>query len=73
MGIMSMMRDNIEFHDASIQELSFDEMDEVNGGIWPALAIVAVGGVAIVGVVLGAQFIAGVIDGASGHASQTKQ
>jgi lactobin A/cerein 7B family class IIb bacteriocin len=51
---------------SNIQEISFDEIDEVNGGLGP-LAIVAIAAV----VVVGAAFVAGVVDGASGNEKQT--
>ncbi len=48
-----------------IQELSFDEVEQVDGAIAP-LVIIAV----LVVVVLGAAFIGGAIDGASGQPHQ---
>jgi lactobin A/cerein 7B family class IIb bacteriocin len=62
---MSYMQNEIAT--AGIQELSMTEIDEVNGGIWPALVIVAVAAVAVVGVAA----VAGFIDGASGAQKQT--
>jgi hypothetical protein len=50
-----------------IQELSLSEIDEVNGAIGP-LVILAVAAV----VVVGAAFVAGVVDGASGAKKQTQ-
>lgn len=48
-----------------IQELSFDEVEQVDGAVAP-LVIIAV----LVVVVLGAAFIAGAVDGASGQPHQ---
>jgi lactobin A/cerein 7B family class IIb bacteriocin len=63
---MSYMQNDIAA--GEIQEMSMTEIDEVNGGIWPVLVIIAVAAVVVVGVAL----VAGVIDGASGAPSQTK-
>ena len=63
---MSYMQNDIAF--GEIQEMSMTEIDEVNGGIWPVLVIIAVAAVVVVGVAL----VAGVIDGASGSPSQTR-
>jgi len=63
---MSYMQNDIAI--SGIQEMSMTEIDEVNGGIWPVLVILAVAAVVVVGVAL----VAGVIDGASGADSQTR-
>lgn len=58
--------DHTAFADVGgIQELSFDEVEQVDGAIAP-LVIIAVAAV----VILGAAFIAGVIDGGSGQPHQ---
>lgn len=62
---MSYMQNDIST--SGIQEMSMTEIDEVNGGIWPALAIIAVAVVVVVGVAV----VAGFIDGASGAEKQT--
>jgi lactobin A/cerein 7B family class IIb bacteriocin len=54
---------------ATIQDLDANEIEAVEGGVAP-LVILAVAAVVVVGVVVGAAFIAGVIDGASGQAHQ---
>ncbi|HEX8480818.1 MAG TPA: class IIb bacteriocin, lactobin A/cerein 7B family [Allosphingosinicella sp.] len=63
---MSYMQNDIAV--GEIQEMSMNEIDEVNGGVWPVLVILGVAAVVVIGVAL----IAGVIDGASGAESQTK-
>ncbi len=50
-----------------VQELSFEEIDEVNGAFGPGI-LLAGAAVAILGIAV----IAGVIDGVSGNESQTK-
>ena len=66
---MSYMNDHAQFSPAGgIQELTFDEIDEVGGGPGPLviLAAVAAGYVVV-------NAVAGFIDGASGNESQTKK
>jgi lactobin A/cerein 7B family class IIb bacteriocin len=62
---MSYMQNDIAT--SGIQEMSVNEIDEVNGGVWPALVIIAVA-VCVVGAVV---LVAGFIDGASGADKQT--
>lgn len=64
---MSYMDTNLALDPSTgIQELSLDEIEEVNGaGVLMVLAIAAV-------VVVGAAFVAGVIDGAAGNERQTQ-